>query len=201
MYKNSVFLNRVELNAAKKYIRELQKRQKDPFGWPDYLTGLPGKSAILKKLDSIYPKLGAYGVSYVRIANIYPYLIKYGYEKHAELISWAAAILQSSAQKHRESFVGTMSTHDFVVIGRAKDIDTLVHDATVLFKRKVKAYYTPADRKNGIILSFRLDNKRICVGLMELISCGISTASHISKTKLIPHLAESCSQLENSTLC
>lgn len=191
----------MELNAAKKYIRDLQKKQKDPFGWPDYLTGLPGKSAILKKLDMIYPKLGIYGVSYVRIANIYPYLIKYGYEKHAELISWAAAILQSCAQKYKESFVGTMSTHDFVVIGKTREIEKLIQDATVLFKKKARTYYSPADRKNGIILSFRLDNKRICVGLMELISCGIKSRTTLSKPRLIPHLAESCSQLENSTLC
>ncbi len=37
------------LAEAKKYIQELHKKQSDPFLWPDYLTGLPDKAAIIKK--------------------------------------------------------------------------------------------------------------------------------------------------------
>ena len=191
----------MKFNAARKYIRELQRKQKDPFGWPDYLTGLPGKSAVLKKLETIYPKIGAFGVSYVRIANIYPYLIKYGYEKHAELISWAAAILKSSSDKYLDSFVGTMSTHDFVVMAKSKDMDALVSEASGLFKEKARTYYSPEDRKNGIILSFKLDNRNFCVGLMEFISCGVKEDPPVPRLRLIPHLAQSCSRLENATLC
>ena len=191
----------MKYNAARKYIKDLQKKQQDPFGWPDYLTGLPGKSAILKKLETVYPKIGAFAVTYVRISNIYPYLIKYGYDKHAELISWAAAILRSSSDKYRDSFVGTMSTHDFVVMAKAKDIDALISEASGLFKEKAKSYYTAEDRKNGIILSFKLDNKKFCVGLMEFISCGVKENPPVPRPRLVPYLAQSCSQIENDTLC
>ena len=34
---------------AKKYISELHKKQDDPYLWPDYLTGLPDKNAIVQK--------------------------------------------------------------------------------------------------------------------------------------------------------
>jgi GGDEF domain-containing protein len=196
-----LFSNIVKLAAAQKYIRELQKKQKDPFGWPDYLTGLPGKSAILKKLETVYPRIGAYGVGYIRIANIYPYLIKYGYDKHAEIISWAAAILKSTSDKCREAFVGTMSTHDFVVMAKSKDLDAILFEASSLFGEKAKSYYSPADRKNGIILSFKLDDKRFCVGLMEFLTCSVKENPPVPRLRLIPHLAHSCSQMENTTLC
>jgi hypothetical protein len=96
-------------SEAKKYIQDLHKKQKNPFLWPDYLTGLPDKAAIIKIMDEVFPKLGEYSIAYVRIANIQPYLIKYGPDRHAEIIQWAAAILKTSSDKRPNSFVGTLS--------------------------------------------------------------------------------------------
>jgi hypothetical protein len=41
------------LTEAKKYIQHLHKKQDNPYLWPDYLTGLPDKSAIIKKMESV----------------------------------------------------------------------------------------------------------------------------------------------------
>ena len=66
------------LTVAKDYIKELHKRQENPYLWPDYLTGLPDKAAIIHRLAEVYPRLGRYAIAYVRVANVHPYLLKYG---------------------------------------------------------------------------------------------------------------------------
>jgi len=63
----------MSLKEAKKYIDELHKKQGNPYIWPDFLTGLPDKAAILLRLDEIYPRMGEYAISLVRIANVNPY--------------------------------------------------------------------------------------------------------------------------------
>jgi hypothetical protein len=45
------------LVEARKYIQDLHKRQSNPYLWPDYLTGLPDKAAIIKKMSEIRSKL------------------------------------------------------------------------------------------------------------------------------------------------
>src|SRR5574340_253924 len=124
------------LTEAKKYIQDLHKKQSNPFLWPDYLTGLPDKAAIIKKVDEVSPKLGDYSLVYVRIANIHPYLLKYGPEKHAEIIQWAAAILKTTAEKCPQSFVGTLNTHDFIATCRTKNMVKLFDEAREMFRKK-----------------------------------------------------------------
>jgi GGDEF domain-containing protein len=99
----------VGIAEAKKYIADLRKRQENPYLWPDFLTGLPEKPAIISNLQKVYPKLGEFAIAYIRIANIHPYLIKYGPDKHAEIIQWAAAILKTSCDLCQSCFVGTVS--------------------------------------------------------------------------------------------
>ncbi|MDA8431488.1 MAG: hypothetical protein M0Z60_00830, partial [Nitrospiraceae bacterium] len=108
------------ITEAKHYIQELHKRQENPYLWPDFLTGLPDKGAIIRNLDTVYPNLGRYSIAYVRIGNIHPYLVKYGPDRHADIIQWAAAILKTTCDKCSKCFVGTMSTHDFVITCQTK---------------------------------------------------------------------------------
>lgn len=186
------------LREAKRYIKELHKKQKNPYCWPDYLTGLPDKAAIIKKLESILPKLGRYTVSYVRIANIHPYLIKYGSSTHAEIIEWAAAILKTTADKCKGGFVGTITTHGFIVICDAKNIDPLLKEAADLFKRKTLSFYSKDDRKKKSIFSFIRDRKEINVGLMKLISVIADRRFNIKSSHLLHALGSACSRLEES---
>ncbi|MEW6107681.1 MAG: hypothetical protein AB1632_00715 [Nitrospirota bacterium] len=187
------------MTEAKKYIQQLHKKQDNPYLWPDFLTGLPEKAAIIKKLEDIFPKLGKYSVAYTRIANIHPYLIKYGPNKHADIIQWAAAILKTTAEKCKDSFVGTLSTHDFIIICETKKMGKLVEEAGKVFKKKVETYYTKEDLSKKTTLSFnRNGGEKVNIGLMKLISVIVDKKLNVKKSHLIQDMGRACEALEGT---
>jgi len=185
------------MNGAKKYIQDLRKKQKNPYLWPDYLTGLPDKAAIIKKMDEVFPKLGEYSIIYVRIANIQPYLIKYGSDSHAEIIQWAAAILKTCSDKRANSFVGTLSTHDFIVMCQTKKMAKLLEEVREIFRKKVSTFYSKEDLKNELTLSFdRNDGKKINFGLMKFVAVAADKKFRVNKGQLIRNMARVCDAME-----
>lgn len=187
------------LSDAKKYIADLRKKQNNPYLWPDYLTGLPDKSAILRKLEEIYPKMGKYSIAYVRIANIQSYLIKYGPNRHADIIQWAAAILKTSADSRKNGFVGTLSTHDFMVICDCRDMQKLMAQASALFSKRVADYYTKVDMKKQETLSFKkTDGKAFKIGLMKLVCVIADNKLPVKKSDLVINMARVCDALEST---
>ena len=187
------------LTEAKKYIQDLRKKQNNPFLWPDYLTGLPDKSAIIKKMDEVFPKLGEYSVVYLRIDNIQPYLLKYGPAKHAEIIQWAAAILKTSSDKCPNSFVGTLNTHDFIAICETKKMVELIDGAREIFRKKASTYYSKKDLAKGVTLSFdRNDGKKVNLGLMKFIAVVVNRKLRLKRSSLIPDMARICDALEGT---
>lgn len=186
------------MNEAKRYVRELRKRQNDPFLWPDYLTGLPGKAAILRKFGEIRPRLGKYAVSYVRIANVEPYLFKYGADRHADIIQWAAAVLKTGYGNSESAFVGVLNTHDFIVMGEAKDMVLQFKKAARLFRRRVETFYSKDDLKKGTTLSFRRDGMLIKIGLMRLVASVVERKTAQSGDQIFRYMARHCQSLEHS---
>ena len=182
---------------ARKYIADLRKKQNNPYLWPDYLTGLPDKSAILRRLEEIYAKKGKYSIAYVRIANIQSYLIKYGPDKHADVIQWAAAILKTSADTCKNGFAGTLSTHDFMVICDCRDMPKLMEQASALFTKRVADYYSKGDVKKQETLSFKKsDGKAFRIGLMKLVSVVADNKLPVKKSDLVINMARVCDALE-----
>jgi len=187
------------LTEAKKYIQDLRKKQSNPFLWPDYLTGLPDKSAIIKKMDEFFSKLGEYSVVYLRIDNIQPYLLKYGPAKHAEIIQWAAAILKTSSDKCPNSFVGTLNTHDFIAICETKNMGTIIEEAREIFRKKASTYYSQKDLAKGVTLSFdRNDGKKVNLGLMKFIAVVAGRKLRVKRRRLILDMARICEALEGT---
>ena len=185
------------MNEAKQYIQDLRKKQKNPYLWPDYLTGLPDKAAIIKKMDEVFPKLGEYSIVYVRIANIQPYLIKYGSDSHAEIIQWAAAILKTSADKRSNSFVGTLSTHDFIVMCQTKKMAKLLEEVREMFRKKVSTFYSKEDLRKEMTLSFdRNDGKKFNFGLMKFVAVAADKKFRVNKGQLIRNMAKVCDAME-----
>ena len=185
------------INEAKQYIQDLRKKQKNPYLWPDYLTGLPDKASIIKKMDEVFPKLGEYSIAYVRIANIQPYLIKNGSDSHAEIIQWAAAILKTSSDKRSSSFVGTLSTHDFIVMCHTKKIAKLLEEVREIFRKKVSSFYSKEDLKKELTLSFdRNDGKKINFGLMKFIAVVADKKLRVNKGQLIRNMAGICDAMD-----
>ena len=181
---------------AKKYIEELHKKQENPFLWPDFLTGLPDKAAIIKKLEDVFPRLGKLSISYVRIANIHPYLIKYGPDKHAEIIQWAAAILKTTCEKCKDCFVGTLSTHDFIIMCDRKNMIKHLREAGRIFNKKVESYYTKDDLRNKTVMSFNRSGERVNIGLMKLVAVVADRKLQIEKKHLIQNMGRVCEVLE-----
>jgi GGDEF domain-containing protein len=187
------------LSDARKYIADLRKRQSNPYLWPDYLTGLPDKASILRKLEEIYPKIGKYSVAYVRISNIQSYLIKYGPNRHADIIQWAAAILKTSADSRKNGFAGTLSTHDFMVICDCRDMQKLMEQASALFSKRIVDYYSKVDMKKQETLSFKKSNgKAIRIGLMKLVCVVADKKLPVKKSDLIINMARVCDALEST---
>src|SRR3990172_2956054 len=183
---------------ARKYIQELRRKQENPYLWPDFLTGLPDKPAILKKLGEAFPKLGKYSIAYVRIANIHPYLIKYGPDRHADIIEWAAGILKTTCEKCRNCFVGTVSTHDFIIMCESKDMGGHIREAGRIFKKRIEAYYSKEDLQKKTALSFIRNGERINVGLMRLITVIADNKVHTEKSRLIHDMGRVCEALETT---
>ena len=185
------------LSDARKYITDLHRKQNNPYLWPDYLTGLPDKRAILRKLEEIYPRMGTYSVTYVRIANIQSYLIKYGPNRHADIIQWAAAILKTSADSRSNGFAGTLGIHDFMVICDCRDMQKLMGQASALFSRRIADYYSEVDMKKQETLSFKKgDGKAVRIGLMKLICVVADKKLPIKKSDLVINMARVCDAIE-----
>ena len=178
---------------AKKYIKDLHKKQSNPLLWPDYLTGLPDKSAIIKKIGEVFSKLGEYSVVYLRIDNIQPYLLKYGPAKHAEVVQWAAAVLKTSSDKFPNSFVGRLNTHDFIAICETKNVVSLVEEVREIFRKKASTYYSQKDLAKGVTLSFyRNDGKKIDLGLMKFVAVVVNRKLRLKRNSLILDMARIC---------
>jgi len=142
---------------AKKYIADLRRKQGDPAQWPDFLTGLPDKTVIVRKVNEVCSRLDRYAITYLRIGNIEPYLLKYGSERHMEIIQWAAAILKTTVDKYN-GFLGAYDTHDFVTICRKKDVKAFLGEASDTFDKKIKSFYSEDDLKKKAVLSFKKDD-------------------------------------------
>lgn len=180
------------LNDAKKYISALHKRQDNPLLWPDYLTGLPNTHSIIRMTREAYPKLGKYAIAYICIGNINTYLIKYGADRHAEIIQWAAAILKTTADKHN-CFVGASSrSHDFVAIGKKQDVKNLLDEASKLFNRKVKSFYDERDLSRKSVFSFVSDGEEVNLGLMKLASSVIDSKTEVPREEILAYLEKNC---------
>lgn len=186
------------LTEAKKYIQELHKKQGDPYLWPDFLTGLPDRKAIIRKLEDFFPRLGRYSMAYVRISNIHPYLIKYGPDRHAEIIQWAAAILKTTCQKCPRCFVGTLSTHDFIVMCETGRMMKHMKEAGRLFEKKMNTFYSAEDLRKKTTLSFTRGGRKVHIGLMKLTSVIAQQKPSVERSALLPLMGRLCEAAEGS---
>lgn len=185
------------ISEAKKYIQDLHLKQNNPYLWPDYLTGLPDKAAIISKLDEVLPEIGKYSVTYIRIGKIESYLMKYGHSMHAEIIQWTAAVLKTTADKFKMSFVGVMSSHDFIVICLKKDSPSLIREAEKLFDKKIASYYKKEDLNNKTTISSgKGKGSKIRIELMRFITVIADRELNINKGVLVRNMGRICDEMQ-----
>lgn len=185
----------MSLKEAKAYIEDLHRKQDDPHLWPDFLTGLPDKAAIARKISEVYDNPGSKCVSFVRIANIHPYLIKYGPDRHADIIQWAAGLLKTSADKYK-AFVGAYGSHDFIVVSKEEHREKLLKEAMADFAKKAVSFYDAKDVKAGKVISFVAEKHKVEVGLMKLIASSACGKTDIPREHLIRHLEDKAAEIE-----
>ncbi len=183
------------LRAAQEYIAKLHKLQDNPYNWPDYLTGLPDRAAVLKKIDEVYDKLDRYSIAYVRIMNVHPYILKYGDSNHAEIIQWAAALLKTIAAPFKGAFVGAAGTHEFAVVAKAKDMKALLSKSRKLFVKKTRTFYSDSDLERDYVFSFTRDGEKVHVGFMDLVHVTLEEP-RVERYNVIPYLAQLCGEVE-----
>ncbi|RMG04621.1 MAG: hypothetical protein D6726_03015 [Nitrospirae bacterium] len=187
------------LREAKRYIDKLRKKQDNPYLWPDFLTGLPDRAAVLNKIEKVFPRIGRYGIAYIRIGNIHPYLLKYGSERHADVIQWAAGILKTLSDESRGSFVGTVGTHDFVLIAKKDELKGMVKKANKLFSNKMRGFYSKEDINRGYVISFKRDDgERVEIGFMGFVSALLTSPPSVERLNLIPALEGVCRSMEQT---
>ena len=158
---------------------------------------MPDKAAILNKLQEVYPKLGKHAIIYVRIANIHPYLIKYGPDRHADIIQWAAAILKTSFDRGHGCFVGTVSTHDFVVMCETRNIEKHMKEVQKAFNKQVQSYYVKKDLQKKTTLSFSRNGEVVRVGLIRMVAVVVDKPTAIEQRLLIGKMGKACDVVES----
>jgi hypothetical protein len=133
---------------------------------------------------------------YIRIANIQPYLIKYGPNTHAEIIKWSAAILKKIYDKCANSFIGTISTHDFIGMCKTKNMVELFMQVRETFRTKISSYYSKKDLDNEETLSFNgNDGKKVSFGLIKFIAVVADKKLRVKRVILSEH-ARICDAIE-----
>jgi PleD family two-component response regulator len=185
----------VGVHEARRYITELRRRQQDPLLWPDFLTGLPDETAVARVIHDVYPKLQDFSITIIRIANIQPYLVKYGSGRHREIIEWTAAILKTTMDRH-QGFVGKFRMHDFIAVCETKKLEKFLAEATRTFETKMKAFYTTEAMKEKKLFSFTRFGKEVSFGLMKLIFCSVNGEHNIPKENVIEYLLKNCPDTE-----
>lgn len=185
----------MSIKNAQKYINDLHKKQADPTQWPDFLTGLPDRYAVLRAIDDAYSQLDKKAIAYLRISNIHPYLLKYGTERHIAIIEWAAAFLKVIGDKYGY-FVGSYDTHDFIAIGPKEKLEDFLAEATDEFEKKAISYYSKEDAAKKYFLSFKRDGEQINIGHMKFLSSSVSKTSSLPKAQVILYLSSMCAEAE-----
>jgi len=183
------------IQEAKRYLSDLKRKQGKPELWPDFLTGLPDKSTTLKKVGEALSKRVKPAVLYIRVADVEPYLVKYGSTHHIEVVKWAAAILKTTAEKYG-GLVGVYDTHDFIAILKKKDAGSFMEEALQTFDRKAKSFYSEQDLKRKTVLSFEGNGGHVNVGLMRFVHASSEDFPPTTPEKLIPTLARSARKAE-----
>ncbi len=187
----------MSLQRARRYIEQLHRRQDNPYLWPDYLTGLPDQRAVVRKVSEVYPRIGRFAICYLRIANIEPYLMKYGYDNHSEIIQWAAAILKSVASETGQTFVGKAGTHEFVVITRPSKTAEFIRKANTLLRRKLRHWLNEEDIKRGYIFTFTDVTGQVRkAGLLKFVCAYVDRPVEVEKLELLPYLKNLCRKAE-----
>lgn len=168
-----IYHNILELEEKAVFAREMNPN-----------TGLPGNTAISRyvssALKSIEPQVMVYG----DLDNFKSYNDKYGFGRGDEIIKLTGRIIKEALGTiDDKSFIGHIGGDDFVFVAPRKDIQMIADRIIYNFDKKVRAYYTKEDQKEGFIISTDRQNVVRRFPIMTISLAGVDLTEHSPMTR------------------
>jgi GGDEF domain-containing protein len=161
-----------EMSVALKGIRD-EAKEANP------LTGLPGNTQIILRLERRLLETGEFCLMYIDIDNFKAYNDKYGFTRGDEAILYTRdCILQVAArQEFERMFIGHQGGDDFVVICDYEYWEDYARQLIQTYDGGISRFYNNTDNQNGYIESKNRLGQRQRFPLMS-ISVAVATNNH-----------------------
>ncbi len=119
------------------------------------LTGLPGNTSILRKIEEVIHDDGEWAVGYVDLDNFKPFNDAYGFSRGDEVIRMLARLLVNTVEFYAgpKGFVGHIGGDDFVFIVPLDVADKVAQEVIQKFDQLVLNFVDPEDRERGCLLT------------------------------------------------
>ena len=119
------------------------------------LTGLPGNTSILRKIEEVLKSEESQAVAYVDIDHFKPFNDAYGFSRGDEIIRMLARILIHTVEQHAgtKGFVGHIGGDDFVFISPLGCAEDIAREVIRQFDQLVLNFLDPEDRKRGCLIT------------------------------------------------
>lgn len=140
------------------------------------LTGLPGVEAVEKKIAEVLANdPSEWEIIYVDIANFSAYNESYSYVEGDEMIETAALALKSAvlsrngaSSPYEGDFVGHTGGDKFAIVVHTSRAEKVMETAQHIFSDAINDFYTPADSKQGHIVTINRQGALTKSGLCAL---------------------------------
>jgi len=139
------FLSRVKLA----FIRASRLADNNP------LSGLPGNTSILRKIEETLKSEIPMAVAYVDIDHFKPFNDAYGFSRGDEIIRMLARILVHTVERHAgpTGFVGHIGGDDFVFICPLEYAEDIARELIQQFDQLILNFLEPEDRQRGCLIA------------------------------------------------
>ncbi|QJA05856.1 GGDEF domain-containing protein [Thermosulfurimonas marina] len=138
-------LSRVQLA----FIRSQRLADNNP------LTGLPGNTSILRKIEEVLESPGRWAVAYVDLDHFKPYNDTYGFSRGDEVIRMVARLLVNTVEAHAgpKGFVGHIGGDDFVFIVPLEVAEEVAREIIQNFDELILNFVNEEDRRRGCLIT------------------------------------------------
>ncbi len=119
------------------------------------LTGLPGNTSILRKIEDTLKSEKPQVVAYVDIDNFKPFNDAYGFSRGDEIIRMLARILVNTVEQYAgaRGFVGHIGGDDFVFICPLEVAEDVAREVIRKFDQLILNFLDPEDRERGYLIT------------------------------------------------
>ncbi|MBX6422293.1 diguanylate cyclase domain-containing protein [Thermosulfurimonas sp. F29] len=119
------------------------------------LTGLPGNTSILRKIEEVIRSEESWAVGYVDLDNFKPFNDAYGFSRGDEVIRMLARILVTTVDLYAgpRGFVGHIGGDDFVFVVPLEVAEKMSREIIQKFDQLIINFVDPEDRERGCLVT------------------------------------------------